>query len=983
MKSTDKEILSRTFIGIYAAEPLPDRLLGDVLRMTNSIIILLIPLSVQKEILPQLEGSQLILVSGDRGPAPLNEGRIYYSDPELFPQISDGHLVSRQYCGLLSPADCFFKSVAENYGPRGTGIVVGRQGKTGLTLIKGAGGVVYGSKSFLKEFADMAELVLPLEDFDLQPVKLAKGNKRSGKNDRLKELKKRALTREKQQEVVAELSLLALSGVEPDELFQTALERVVETLGADYGKILKHQPEQHNFLLINGVGWKERKAGEVTVPDSRDSQAGFTLMREDTIIVQDIHKETRFTGSPLFKDHQVVSGMSCVINHSDPVFGVFGVHTKRERIFTQDDANFLLSVANMLSTALKYKRIREQLNKSESQFRTMANSIPQLAWMTDANGWIFWYNDRWFNYTGTTLEEMEGWGWMQVHHPDHVDRVVKKLKKAFENKEEWEDTFPLRKYDGSYRWFLSRARPIRNEAGEVINWFGTNTDITQQLETEKAFYESEQKLRIAKNSGNVGTFEYFLQVEKTEWDAMLKLIWGIPLEDKVTQEDFWSGVHEDDREETRKAIAKASDPTGDGHYWCEYRVVNMKTGEIAYVESSGQVLFQDGVPEKMIGLVIDITARKELENSLQNAVRELENTNAKKNEFLATLGHELRNPLASISGGIQLLQLENEHLEELRIMSHGVSQMSSLLDDLLDLTRIERGKIRLDKRPVNLSSIYLSVVQSNRSLMERKEQEFIIKAPPPNLVVNADGTRMEQIISNLLTNAYKFTPKGGRITVSLEKGATGNAILTISDTGIGLSSEMKQRIFDPFEQVENPENRGLGIGLSLVRQFVEMHGGTIHVFSAGLDKGSEFIVEIPVLHDMTPVINDPDPVTQDIIRQDLSILIVEDNKDAARGLEALLKKSGCHVRTAVSAEDTLQQLADYSPEVLIMDIGLPDMSGYELIRKVKEILPDAVFIAHTGYGHLSAQLKSKSAGFDYHLNKPVKLSDLVQILNKV
>ncbi len=795
-----------------------------------------------------------------------------------------------------------------------------------------------------------------------------------------RKLSVRAEKRELQQAVVAKLGILALSGVQLDQLFHQVSVELINTLDVAYCKILKYEPAENNLLVVAGYGWDDGVVGSARVPDRKDSQAGYTLLTKDAVITKDLASEKRFTGPDLLIQHGVVSGMSCVINHTDPPYGVLGVHAKEPREFSQDDANFLLSIANLLSIAIKDEAAQKKLFQSEARFRTLSNSIPQLTWMTDENGSIIWYNNRWYEYTGTTYDEVAGWGWKKVHDPDFAEDVAKKFKEHVERGEDWEDTFPLRSKEGEYRWFLSRARTIKNEKGEIINWFGTNTDITAQLKTERALAESEEKLRIAKNSGLVGTFDYHFKRNTVILDNFLMNLMGLN-KNTIGHDEFWESLDEDDRKRVKAQFLEVSQSKSRGHFRSEYRVKNRITDEWFYVESTGQVMFENQIPVRMLGMIIDISERKKLENELSQAITELRSASSKKNQFLATLGHELRNPLASISGGIQLLEMEMPDLEQVRIMSNGVGQMSSLLDDLLDLTRIERGKIKLDKRVVNLTEVFMKVADSFKTVFQKSKQYYEVKAPRSDYYMLADDTRLEQILSNLLSNANKFSNEGDKITFSLKK-EKGKARIEVSDTGIGINKENQQNIFRPFEQFSDiRHNRGLGIGLSLVEQFVDMHNGKIKVRSDGSGTGTTFTIWFDL--------SDQSTNGNYIEKEDTQatgaplVMIVDDNEDAANGMGALLRKKGYRTVLFYTGKQAMEGITEFSPDVFILDIGLPDMDGYELIKLIKdETTKKAVFIAHSGYGHDEARQKSIASGFDFHLNKPVNIDELLRFIKK-
>ncbi|UII32252.1 ATP-binding protein [Fulvivirga ulvae] len=668
----------------------------------------------------------------------------------------------------------------------------------------------------------------------------------------IKNLSHRAEGRERQQAVVAKLGMLALNGTDPKELMHQAVRQVAHVLNADYCKVLKYQPEQQNLLMVAGIGWQEGLVGKATVPDDRDSQAGYTLMANEPVIVKKLSEEKRFTGPDLLINHRVVSGMSCVINHSDPPFGVLGVHSTKHEKYTIDDANFLVSVANMLSTAVRTKEHQENLYNSEEQFRTMANAIPQLAWMTDETGYIFWYNQRWYDYTGTSLDAMKGWGWQKVHHPDHVDRVTEKFEKHLELKEEWEDIFPLRSASGDYRWFLSRAMPITNQEGTVIRWFGTNTDITEQ---------------------------------------------------------------------------------------------------------------------------------RELEASLKDAVTRLEETDKRKNEFLAILGHELRNPLAVLKGSAEIVETGIAKSEDvIDTMSRSINTMTKLLDDLLDLSRVSRNKIRLQLELVNVSEILSSRLLTIHRQCDIKNQKLDLDIEN-DLYINADPARLEQIFLNLLSNACKYTPEGGQIKVKAWK-KDKYVCIQVTDNGFGIQPDQLNSIFEPFYQItpEGTAASGLGIGLALVKNLVELHGGTISVDSGGLGKGTTFEICFHVANGSIQLNRSKEDKTQAEIPQDIVIVLVDDNPDILSTFSKLLEKHKCKVYSTDNGKDAVKLIQDKEPTVAFVDIGLPDMSGYEVARALRKSGYKNCLIAASGYSHKEAQEKAIEAGFNQHLSKPYSSKEIGHIL---
>lgn len=272
-----------------------------------------------------------------------------------------------------------------------------------------------------------------------------------------------------------------------------------------------------------------------------------------------------------------------------------------------------ITCVGVLSDISDRKQAEETLRRSEERFRTLADNISQLAWMADENGWIFWYNQRWFDYTGTTFEQMQGWGWQDVHHPDYVEGVVKKFRHCIEIGETWEDTFPLRGKDGQYRWFLSRALPIRDETGNIACWFGTNTDITERKQTEEALHQRQQRLDIATSAAQLGVFEWDIQADYAIWEnPQMYQIFGHTLEDETLNkaEFMESVIHPEDRETFEWALAEGIKGNNLFHLTCRIRRRN--DGQWRWIELSGQLdVALDGTPLRLVGVVSDISDRKQ------------------------------------------------------------------------------------------------------------------------------------------------------------------------------------------------------------------------------------------------------------------------------------------------------------------------------------------------------------------------------------
>ncbi len=373
----------------------------------------------------------------------------------------------------------------------------------------------------------------------------------------------------------------------------------------------------------------------------------------------------------------------------------------------------------------------------------------------------------------------------------------------------------------------------------------------------------------------------------------------------------------------------------------------------------------------------DITDRKRVETELAEA-------NRRKDEFLAMLGHELRNPLAPIMNSLQILRLEKplspQAQQAVDMMERQARHLTRLVDDLLDVSRITRGKIHLRRSRVELHTIVEHAVDTTRHLIESRQHELTVSLPAESIWLEADPARMEQVLGNLLCNAAKYTEPGGRIWLTAERQGP-EVIIRIKDTGIGILPEMLPHIFDIFVQADRALDRaqgGLGIGLTLVKALVEMHEGKVEAHSPGVGKGAEFIVRLPVVAEVAPVKPEERPARAN--GRALRLLVVDDNKDTAESLAMLLRLSGHQVTTANSGPDGLQATLSDTPDVVLLDLGLPGIDGYEVARRIREKTSHPRLIAMTGYGQKEDRQRSKEAGFEYHLVKPVDPVKLQQLL---
>lgn len=371
-------------------------------------------------------------------------------------------------------------------------------------------------------------------------------------------------------------------------------------------------------------------------------------------------------------------------------------------------------------------------------------------------------------------------------------------------------------------------------------------------------------------------------------------------------------------------------------------------------------------------------------NELKRAERVLKENDQRKNEFLAMLAHELRNPMATLRNGLQILSItvaaNAQAKPVLEMMTRQTEHLVRMVDDLLDISRISQGKIELRKTRINLVELLKQARESIQMVVQQKQQQLTFRLPAMPVELEGDATRLVQLTMNLLTNASRYTPAQGKIHLSLEH-RDHTAFLRVEDTGIGLSPDQRTSIFDLFVQGDNSLARsegGLGLGLTLVKQVVELHGGTVEAQSEGPGRGSTFTVSLPTLTEGQSTAT----LAQEVRRDSLRLLIVDDNPDATLTLSMLLELNGYEVHSRTSGKAGLQAAEELRPEVILLDIGMPELDGYETCQLMRNQASgaEAFIVAVSGYGQDSDKQKAREAGFDEHITKPVHMETLIQII---
>jgi PAS domain S-box-containing protein len=623
----------------------------------------------------------------------------------------------------------------------------------------------------------------------------------------------------------------------------------------------------------------------------------------------------------------------------------------------------------------------EALRKSEARYRALAEAVSEVVWVWDPATGVgdFGAVQQWWQeITGQSPADQsgnEGDGWLDRVHPEDRDKAGAAWTRARTTGVSYETEYRVLTSTGEPRFVLARAVAIRGLEGEVREWVGTLRDITERRLAEQALRETDVRYRWLFESSMDAILIGSLDGKYIDANPAAAEMLGVPLERLIGSRssefvlpEWW---------ERGKEIRQTLLQTG---RWEGVFPMRRVDGSIVWAEYRSRF---DG--QSFIGFVRDVTQRRRTEEDLKEAGR-------RKDEFLAMLAHELRNPLGPIRNAAAVLRQISPAVPPLErardMIDRQVAHMARLVDDLLDVSRISQGKILLRKQQLDFTALVRATVEDHRSLLENNELTLTAELPGDPLSVLGDPTRLYQVVGNLLQNANKFTNPEGRVTVRLSRDPEeGVAVLAVEDTGIGMEPDILSRLFEPFSQDDRSLDRshgGLGLGLALVKELVELHGGTVQATSAGQGFGSSFRVRLPLLFE-TKAAAETGPAVSPLPRS-LKILVVEDNPDAAESLAMLLELAGHQVEVAHTGQEGMSIAQRLHPDVALCDIGLPGgMDGYALARALRasDETSGAYLIAISGYGQEEDKRQAREAGFDEHLTKPVDPAVLRQRLEEL
>lgn len=611
------------------------------------------------------------------------------------------------------------------------------------------------------------------------------------------------------------------------------------------------------------------------------------------------------------------------------------------------------------------------LRESEAKFRTIADAMPQMVWSTLPDGYHDYYNEQWYQFTGVPEGTTDGEGWNDMFHPDDQSHAWKLWRRSLATGERYEIEYRLKHFTGQYRWVLGRALPIRNEEGEIIRWMGTCTDIHENKLAQVRLQEQEEKFRAL--AENIPQLAWLADLEGSAFWFNNRWYDFTGRDSSALEGSGWiHTLHPEFAKEVQVGLHRAI--TSATTWEDTFPMLRFDGVYRWFLSRAVPIRDQSGKVARWLATYTDITEQRQAADALLQMDK-------RKDEFLAMLAHELRNPLAPITAAASLLTAftsDPQRLQHIsKVIARQAAHLTSLVDDLLDVSRVTRGLIQLENAHVEVISMISEAIEQAKPLFDQKGHHLATEYCRGEIYVYGDKKRLVQIVANLLNNSAKYTPNGGRISIQAEV-RQGYVEISVADNGIGMSEDLLNHAFELFAQGQRTPDRtqgGLGIGLALVRSLVHLHGGTIQAFSPGDGKGSTFVVSLPIYSDdtFTYPVERRTGSSRNKTGPSYRIMLVDDNEDAAETLAMYLQTTGHKVCVAHRANAALEKIGEFVPQVLLLDIGLPDMDGKDLARHVRKLpgMENVAIAAITGYGRAEEKDEIILAGVDKHFVKPV------------
>jgi PAS domain S-box-containing protein len=640
--------------------------------------------------------------------------------------------------------------------------------------------------------------------------------------------------------------------------------------------------------------------------------------------------------------------------------------------------SLLIASAARAMTASQREASR-QSQRLQAMFRQAAVGIAHVG----LDGRLLRVNERFATIVGRPSETVPGAHCDDlVYAADTVGFQAALAEITAGSRAELAEDLRCQRPDGTTIWVHVAVAPLVDEQGRPEGLIAIVEDIHERRMAEERARLHEERARLALDIARLGTWSWTANETVLEADERTREICGFPPSGPIPMALVKARIHGDDWQRVRDAGERAF-AAGRLHAE-EFRFLH-EDGTVRWVVTRGRVMPQGDEaagPRVMLGSVLDVTARRTAEESLRLADRQ-------KDDFLALLSHELRNPLAPIRTAVHLLKLRHPPDQDTQrlhgVIERQVQHLVRLVDDLLDVSRVLRGRIELRPETLDVASVIAMAVETIRPTIDAQKQQLTLDLPAEPLYVHGDQVRLAQVIGNLLHNASKFSDRGGTLMLSASREGA-DVVIRVRDTGAGIAPEVLPAIFEPFVQADRSLERsqgGLGIGLTLVRKIIELHGGSVSAASAGVGQGSTFVIHLEAVAPPRHVAGS-EPAAAPVLRAGLRVLVVDDNVDAADSLASLLRQRGLIVSVAHNGQDALARAIEQQPDVVLLDIGLPGMNGYEVAAALRRQPGGGpALVAITGYGQDADARRAAAAGFDRHLVKPVDAAELEQVLAAV
>ncbi len=840
------------------------------------------------------------------------------------------------------------------------------------------------------------------------------------------------------------------------KLVQALTDAATELTGARFGSFFYNVLDSRgaSYMLYTLSGVPIEHFIHFLMPRATD-MFGPTFRGEGVMRIPDVRQDPRYgKNSPYYgipPGHlPVVSYLAVpVVSRSGEVLGGLFFGHPDAGVFTERHESIVVGLAAQAAIAIDNARLfeiarreRAQAKASEERYRFLAEQVPQIVWTANPDGYLDYYNRRWYEYTGRTFEETKGWEWQSLIHPDDLETCIDRWSHSVETGEDYKIEFRMRRAsDGDYRWHLGRAVPLRDEDGEIIKWFGTSTDIDDQKRSEESLRFLAEASTVLSSSLNYETTltsmaqlsvpriaDYCVvdildeqgQIQRlavAHFDPKkVELVEEIrrryppevdrdgPLTEvlKSGRSELVSEISDSllvalARDEEHLRIARALKPRS---FMVVPLVARGRTlGAISFVSAeSGHRYDEDD-----LALAEDLARRAALAIDNARLYRETQEASRLKDDFLATVSHELRTPLNAILGWSRMLRTNRFDAETasqaLETIERNARVQAQLIEDLLDVSCIITGKLRLEIRPVEPVAVINAAIDAVRPAADAKHVSIKTVLDPWAGIVSGDPDRLQQVLWNLLSNSIKFTPKDGSVQIRLER-VNSHIEITVGDTGKGIAPEFLPYVFDRFRQADSTltrEHGGLGLGLAIVRHLVEMHGGTVRADSEGENRGATFTVTLPLraIHHQEEESPEPQHLETSVMTADVAfncppdlkgvrVLVVDDEEDARRLLDAVLGQCDASVRTCASVAEALSEIKEWKPDVLVSDIEMPSEDGYALIRKVRELESEQggklPAVALTAHARAEDRMRVLSSGYQMHVPKPVEPAELAVVI---